>query len=494
MTQLSQMSRYRRALTAAWLMAGLALTGAGPASPLARPAALPVGSLTLEWQRCPPWYCETGWYASPAVADLNHDGQPEVLWGGYTLMAVNGDTGVIEWNRPMSSQRLWPSIVVADLFGNGALEVVTASSGGLASIYDSAGTPVLGWPQQANGQTNELRSLAVADLEGDGQMEIVVATTNGPNNTGGRHWYVYEPDGGLRPGWPRLQSGDLGYAAGAYNENVAIGDIDHDGRGEIIGPSDVHYITAYNDDGSQIPAHPKFNRTYWSQVNTNVPEAGDLRGYTDCDTELRPNFANSAPAIADLLGNGTAQVIVVGNVYDCSTDPYTDHYEIPFIFNPDRSRWTAAPFDWTVVPIPDGQSAPLSEDYNRIENSLPNPAIADLDGDGQKEILYPSYDGRLHAYWLDKTEHGQWPFEVYHPGDPYFRFASEPVVADLDGDGRGRGHLRYVDRAWQQPARTAQYRELGWYADPIHRPAARPRRRFGWRAGRSNSGQPRRRR
>jgi hypothetical protein len=167
-----------------------------------------------------------------------------------------------------------------------------------------------------------------------------------------------------------------------------------------------------------------------------VPEAGDLRGYTDCDTELRPNFANSAPAIADLLGNGTAQVIVVGNVYDCSTDPYTDHYEIPFIFNPDRSRWVAAPYDWTAVLVPDGQSAPLSEDYNQIENSLPNPVIADLDGDGQKEILYPSYDGRLHAYWLDKTEHGQWPYEVYHPGDPYYRFASEPVVADLNGDGQ----------------------------------------------------------
>jgi uncharacterized repeat protein (TIGR01451 family) len=86
--------------------------------------------------------------------------------------------------------------------------------------------------------------------------------------------------------------------------------------------------------------------------------------------------------------------------------------------------------------VPDGQSAPLSEDYNQIENSLPNPVIADLDGDGQKEILYPSYDGRLHAYWLDKTEHGQWPYEVYHPGDPYFRFASEPVVADLNNDGQ----------------------------------------------------------
>ena len=75
-------------------------------------------TLTQKWQRCPAWYCETGWYASPAVADVDQDGQVEALWGGYTLMSVNGRTGAIEWNQPRgSSSRLWPGIVVADLDG-----------------------------------------------------------------------------------------------------------------------------------------------------------------------------------------------------------------------------------------------------------------------------------------------------------------------------------------------------------------------------------------
>jgi uncharacterized repeat protein (TIGR01451 family) len=52
------------------------------------------------------------------------------------------------------------------------------------------------------------------------------------------------------------------------------------------------------------------------------------------------------------------------------------------------------------------------------------------------EILYPSYDGRLHAYWLDKSEHGEWPFEVYNSAEGLFRFASEPVVVDLENDGK----------------------------------------------------------
>src|SRR5258706_15977786 len=100
--------KIRRLFAAAWMAASLSLLGAGSVQ---RPAAL--YALSLEWQRCPPWYCETGWYASPAVADLNHDGQPEALWGGYTLMAVNGDTGAIEGNRPKNSQRRGPPIGAA---------------------------------------------------------------------------------------------------------------------------------------------------------------------------------------------------------------------------------------------------------------------------------------------------------------------------------------------------------------------------------------------
>jgi hypothetical protein len=52
------------------------------------------------------------------------------------------------------------------------------------------------------------------------------------------------------------------------------------------------------------------------------------------------------------------------------------------------------------------------------------------------EILFSSYDGKVHAVHLDKTEHGNWPFSVYHAGDPFFRFASPPVVVDLDNDGK----------------------------------------------------------
>ncbi|HSD82743.1 MAG TPA: FG-GAP-like repeat-containing protein [Anaerolineae bacterium] len=415
--------------------------------------ASPHYTLTQTWQRCPAWYCETGWYASPAVADVDKDGQVEALWGGYTLMAVNGSNGTIKWNRPQgSSSRLWPGIVIADLDHNGTLEVVTASGNGILSVYTASGQPASGWPVDPTGTGNELRSLAVADIDNNGDLEIVVCSTRSDNQ-----WFVYEHTGALRAGWPKMSGdGDTnGWAAGCFNENVGVADIDNDGRGEIIGPNDTHYAAAFNDDGSPVRANSIYGQVGgqnkpWARVGLHVDHAVDLIGYANCGTQHRPNMANSAPTIADVNGDGSKEIIIVGNVHNCGTDPYTDLYEAPFILNADRTRWKDAINDWTVVPLPAG-AAPLSEDYNLIENNVPNPVVVDLDGDGRKEILYPSYDGRVHAYWLDKTEHGNWPFEVYNPAEGFYRFATEPIVADLENDGKAE----VIFASWTQNGSNA---------------------------------------
>lgn len=63
------------------------------------------------------------------------------------------------------------------------------------------------------------------------------------------------------------------------------------------------------------------------------------------------------------------------------------------------------------------------------------PAVADLDNDGQKEILFQSYDGHLYAvrYTDDPDRRQLWRFSFAAGGA---RFASEPVIGDLNGDLR----------------------------------------------------------
>jgi hypothetical protein len=303
------------------------------------------------------------------------------------------------------------------------------------TVYNRDGSTL--WARNPFGASAEVRSLAIEDLDNDGKYEIIVGRAgngrNGERNI--KQVSVYQADGSLRPGWPARHESELGYGANMYNENLAIGDLNRDGFKEIYAPTDVHYITALDRDGNQLGISSIYTRRqFWSEVGVHVDHAADLRGFAECGTEHRPNFANSAPAIGDVDNDGSTELVVVGDVYNCDIgDPDGDLYHLPWILKIDRTRWSGSGFDWSVIPTAEPNSGPRSQDYGVIQSSVQNAVLADLDGDGRKEILYSSYDGRLHAYWLDKTQHGSWPFKV--PGSG-IRFAGEPAVADLDGDGR----------------------------------------------------------
>jgi Calx-beta domain/FG-GAP-like repeat/FG-GAP repeat len=396
-------------------------------------AAVPAPVLKWSFGGCSSGpYCQTGWYSSPAVADLDGDGAAEVVWGAYDAVALNGESGSLKW-RATNGQRVWPGVAVADLTGDGTLEVIVGRSGDQVTVYNRFGTVV--WTRNPFG-SGEVRTLAVADLETDGALEIVAGRASGGST---RQLNVFEPDGTVRPGWPARRDGEPGNGWGMYNENVAVADMNGDGNKEVFGPTDTHYITALDRGGNQLAASVVYGAgKVWSQVGVHVDHAVDLRGYANCGAEHRPNFADSAPIVADVNADGVPELVVVGNVYNCATDPYTSLYHMPFLLKADRTRWSGSGYDWTAIPAPGPGSGPRSEDYNLIETAVPNPVAADLDGDGRLEILFPSYDGKVHAYWLDKSEHGSWPYAVPATGSggDTFRFASEPVVADLDGDGQ----------------------------------------------------------
>lgn len=440
----------------------------------------PIGAPVLKWQKggCQTTWCRTGWYASPAVADLDGDNKPEVIWTDYRVVVVNGENGSDQWvvNNP-GGGRGWPGVVVASVDGNSSLEIVTAHSGGYVTIHNANGTAYGGWPQQPT-PGNELRSLAVDDVDGNGDLEMLICSTRSENQ-----WFLYDHTGGVRAGWPvQVDSDSVGFAAGCFNENVGLADLDGDGRSEMIGPNDTHYVVGYNDDATPIYANTIYGANKpWARVGFHLSHEVDLRGWAHCspgdDLEPRPNFADSAPTFADVNNDGTLEIIIIGNQYDCRANPYASLYHLPYILNADRTRWSGSGYNWTVLPIPDAQAGPISENYNIIETVQPNPVAADLDGDGFLEILYASYDGRIHAYWLDKTEHGRWPHAVTQPGEGIIRFASEPIVADLDNNGKAE----VIFTTWTQKGsnRAGELIILNWDGSLLHR-VTLPRSSQSW--------------
>ncbi len=395
----------------------------------------------LKWKNggCYSSWCETGWYSSPAVADLDGNGTMEVVASAYSIVALKGTTGELLWrvnpgkdrsSAPGYSRRTWPGIWIKDVDGDSSLDIITAHSGGYVSVYNNRGYFKPGWPQRPI--KNELRGLVVSDIDRDGTSEIIVTgATYGKTNT-----WVFEHDGKKRAGWPQL-SNSSGSAYGVFNDNAWVADLNNDGQEEIVVPSDVTTLCAYKPDGTQLAASSIYGDKKWGAVGTWESLSTELRGWGRCNgvrsESYRSNFAHGASVIADLDGDKTLEVVVTGNMYNCNVGHPPGKYTSLFIFNADRSRFKNALWNWEQAPVDTG--APLSESYSQIEHCQPNPVVVDLDGDQKKEILFAGYDGKMHAYWLDKTEHHNWPYSVYKIPEGFFRFASEPVVADLDQDG-----------------------------------------------------------
>jgi FG-GAP-like repeat len=381
-------------------------------------------------------FCETNWYSSPAILP-----DKSVVVSSYTVSRLNGNTGDVIWQAKSghavseglsvsNSGRTWSGVVVADVNGDSNLNIVTAHQGTI-SAYDLDGEFISGWPIHPISQ--EIRSVCAANIQGDGKLEIGAGFARGNNVNSA----VFESDGDMLGGWPQREDDTSGYSWGVYGSNLAMGTVDQDDLdgGFVLVPSDVHYVGFYTPDGKAKPANSDlYDERVFAEVGAYLNLEWELQGYGPCGDEpmvLRSNFARGSAVVVDVDGDGTLEFVITGNAHDCSNSQ-KDEANTVFIFNTDRSRWKNDKYDWDTVPQ---TGSPKSSSFETIEDAQWHVAVADIDGtsDGEKEILFPAYDGKLHCYWLDGTEHHSWP---YTPPSSDYAYMSEPAIVDLDNDGR----------------------------------------------------------
>ncbi len=116
-------------------------------------------------------------YSSPAVADVDNDGDMEVVVGSNddSLYCVDGATGSVKWVFGTGSD-VKSSPAVADVDNDGDMEVVVGSND--STIYclnGSDGTPK--WTFSTGSCVQS--SPAIADVDGDGDMDIFMGCDNG---------------------------------------------------------------------------------------------------------------------------------------------------------------------------------------------------------------------------------------------------------------------------------------------------------------------------
>lgn len=113
---------------------------------------------------------------TPAVVDVDGDRRPEVFFapfqsGGSPFYRVNWH-GVVPWSSPLRAFTSYASPAVADLDGDGRFEVIIADFLGTLYSLDAA-TGRRKWTHEMGGHA-DMNTPAIADLDRDGKLEIVI--------------------------------------------------------------------------------------------------------------------------------------------------------------------------------------------------------------------------------------------------------------------------------------------------------------------------------
>jgi hypothetical protein len=367
-----------------------------------------------------------GWLASPAVADLDGDGKNEVVIAREERILCFASDGTLKWTFEVEG-RVWASPVVADFRDDEALEIVVASRDKIFML-DATGQRLPGFPISWE---DEIRTLAAGDVDGDGQLDIIAAPAHsGPTDV----MNAWHADGSALDNFPPNAKGVSGcaadekcYLAGCYDQNAAVGDLDGDGKQDLVVPHDNAYVSIHQGTGEAFDANAMFKPKKTPGVRYLHDLELAIQGYADDEsTALQAHFTNTAPAIADIDGDGKYDVVFTGSVQNASQEDRFKGVGL-WAVHADAARLPG----WEEPFHSPEYLAGLWDPGDNIVGITNQVTIADLDpAHAGLEMVFVGFDGRIHAVAADKTQ--LWQVSYTTDADV---FSAGVVVGDLSGDG-----------------------------------------------------------
>ncbi|HEX7184325.1 MAG TPA: VCBS repeat-containing protein [Thermoanaerobaculia bacterium] len=293
--------------------------------------------------------------------------------------------------------------LVVDLDNNGgAQEIVVGTKAGRLIVFNHDGSIRAGWAPLGQTMPSEIASSpAAGQLDNDQPLEIVVGC--GTANPGEERGQVaaFNADGTVLwrfDGLLDIVEGPDGQPDAVYS-TPALGDLDDDGRDDVVFGSFDHRVYALKGtNGAHLPGWPvSVRETIWS-----------------------------SPALADLDGNGTLEIVIGADVHTEPPPINTPTGGALWIFRRNGSQFPGFP---RFVTYAAGQT-PVG--------IFSSPVVGDITGDGCPEIVvgtgppappFSNTAGRmLHAWSWNGSIPPGWPVALLGHSE------TSPALANLDGD------------------------------------------------------------
>jgi hypothetical protein len=316
--------------------------------------------------------------SSPAVADLDLDGVPEVIVGNFDakLYVFEPDGTPVAGFPFQVGWMIFSTPSAGNIDADPELEIVFGANDGKIWALNANGTVCAGFPYATPYVIRS--SPALGDLDGDGVLEIACTADNSSYQL-----YVLRGNGTNMPGFPKVlwQSGAI--------SSPAMGDMDADGDLEIAAGARDGTIHVFHHDGSPLAGWP-VDAGYSCESSPTLanldgdPELELVVGMNDSkvcafehDGTPMPGWprattytVKSSAVIGDIDADGDLEIVIGENT------------GLVYAWNVDGS------------PVP---GFPLEDPTYTIYSS---PLLEDLDRDGSLELLVGCNDTRIYCWDL----------------------------------------------------------------------------------------------
>ncbi len=326
-------------------------------------------------------------YYVVAVDNGRLEGPPSAI-----LTASTSPPEICDFPLPMG-QESSGSLAVHDVDGDGVLDMIIGSD----KVYGIDGLCREKLDGDSNSQTfgpitgtagkYTPAGIAIGDLGGPSTVPEIVASSWGTSEL-----YVFDAMGSVLPGWPRL----------LQNKNwttPALGDLDGDGKLEIVLNDVAGYTYAFHQNGTEV-----------ADGDANPGTIGPIAPRRSAES-----FGRTSPALYDVDGDGKLEILFGSKFQTAGVN------EFFYALKADGSGANAP--GWPKV------LAPLS-------GFLASPTIADLDGDGTVEIIQQCENDSLYVWHPNGSRVPPFPVRYVSNSQDASSLAASVAVGDFDGDGK----------------------------------------------------------
>lgn len=344
-------------------------------------------------------------YGSGSIADINGDGQKEIVFGTYFndahLYAVSARDGSVLWKWKSEGGPFDASVSIADLNKDAKPEILAADSS-TGTLFCLNGSGELLWKFQLPNSTDS--PPAVADLDGDQNMEIVVGTMS----LGDGHGRVLciDPQS-LQKKWEVKIPGHI-------QSEPGLAEINGDGVLDVVVTTwrgDNRIRALDGKDGSELWGHEMKGDMYHG---VTMFQNGGLR---IVGTSIKGDVC-----LLDASGKALWTAHPGGYVFAPSSAADVNNDGIPEII--------VASGRVHVFSV-EGKELWQSDDFGSIGRGV---AIADLDSDGFPELFFGARDRRFRAL-RGRTGEEVWSIDTTVKGHVFEFLDGAPLIDDFDQDG-----------------------------------------------------------